>query len=99
MLHNDIGRSLNPTLVRGQVEGSVYMGLGEAVMEEQAFRRLPAKLSHALVHKFPSILEYKSPTTHDMCDVVTEQFVLSFSTGRFPLPKCGYAFLVLRICT
>src|SRR5436309_3871308 len=32
---HDIGRALNPTLVRGQVEGSVYMGLGEALMEEQ----------------------------------------------------------------
>src|SRR5262249_40251398 len=48
---HDIGRSLNPTLVRGQVEGSVYMGLGEALMEEQTFRRLPPKLSHAAVHK------------------------------------------------
>src|SRR5260370_743702 len=56
---HDIGRALNPTLVRGQIEGSVYMGLGEALMEEQEFRRLPKKLSHALVHKFPSILEYK----------------------------------------
>src|SRR2546429_9770668 len=28
---HDIGRALNPTLVRGQVEGSVYMGLGEAL--------------------------------------------------------------------
>src|SRR5207245_7936060 len=36
---HDIGRALNPTLVRGQVEGSVYMGLGEALMEEQEFRR------------------------------------------------------------
>ncbi len=36
------------------------MGLGEALMEEQEFRRLPKKFSHALVHKFPSILEYKS---------------------------------------
>ncbi len=40
---HDIGRALNPTLVRGQVEGSVYMGLGEALMEEQAFRRLPPR--------------------------------------------------------
>ncbi len=38
---HDIGRALNPVLVRGQVEGSVYMGLGEALMEEQVFRRLP----------------------------------------------------------
>src|SRR6059036_828083 len=69
---HDIGRALNPTLVRGQVEGSVYMGLGEALMEEQEFRRLPKKLSHALVHKFPSMLEYKSPTSLDMPEVVTE---------------------------
>lgn len=68
---HDIGRSLNPVLVRGQVEGSVYMGLGEALMEESAFRRLPPKLSGALVHKFPSLLEYKSPTTHDMPEVET----------------------------
>jgi 4-hydroxybenzoyl-CoA reductase alpha subunit len=54
---HDVGASINPVLVRGQVEGSVYMGLGEALMEEQAFRRLPPRLSHALVHKFPSMLE------------------------------------------
>ena len=47
------------------------MALGEALMEEQEFRRLPPRLSSALVHKFPSMLEYKSPTTLDMPDVVT----------------------------
>jgi 4-hydroxybenzoyl-CoA reductase subunit alpha len=67
---HDIGRALNPVLVRGQVEGSVYMALGEALMEEQIFRRLPAKFSHALVHKFPSMLEYKSLTSLDMPEVV-----------------------------
>ncbi len=69
---HDIGRALNPTLVRGQIEGSVYMGLGEALMEEQEFRRLPKRFSNALIHKFPSILEYKSPTSLDMPDVITE---------------------------
>lgn len=68
---HDIGRSINPTLVIGQVEGSVYMGLGEAMMEESAFRRLPKHLSQALVHKFPSLLEYKSPTFLDMPLVTT----------------------------
>jgi len=68
---HDVGRSLNPALVMGQVEGSIYMGLGEAMMEESAFRRLPKKRSNALVHKFPSFLEYKSPTFHDMPDVET----------------------------
>jgi 4-hydroxybenzoyl-CoA reductase subunit alpha len=51
---HDIGRAINPMLVIGQVEGSVYMALGEALMEEQTFR--------LGVHKFPSMLEYKSPT-------------------------------------
>jgi 4-hydroxybenzoyl-CoA reductase alpha subunit len=68
---HDIGRVLNPVLARGQVEGGVYMGLGEALMEEQVFRRLPPRLSAALVHKIPSILEYKSPTSLEMPDVVT----------------------------
>jgi 4-hydroxybenzoyl-CoA reductase subunit alpha len=69
---HDIGRTINPVLARGQVEGSVYMGLGEALMEEQIFRRLPPKLSNALVHKIPSMLEYKSLTSLDMPEVITE---------------------------
>ncbi len=68
---HDIGRAINPVLVLGQVEGSVYMGLGEAMMEEQAFRRLPPKRSAALVHKMPSLLEYKSPTFLEMPPVTT----------------------------
>jgi len=63
---HDIGQSINPALVMGQVEGSVYMGLGEALMEEMAYRG-----NRNVVHKFPSMLEYKSPTTLEMCDVKT----------------------------
>ena len=66
---HDIGRALNPTLARGQVIGGVYMGLGEALMEEQSFRRLPEKLSGALVHRAPSMLDYKSLTALDMPEV------------------------------
>jgi len=68
---HDIGRTINPVLARGQVEGSVYMGLSEALMEEQIFRRLPPQLSSALVHKIPSLLEYKSLTSLDMPEVDT----------------------------
>jgi 4-hydroxybenzoyl-CoA reductase alpha subunit len=60
---HDVGRAINPLLVEGQVEGSVYMGLGEALMEEQTFRKG--------LHKWPSMLEYKSPTFLDMPDVET----------------------------
>lgn len=86
---HDIGRSLNPTLVRGQVEGSVYMGLGEALMEEQEFRRLPKRLSDALVHKFPSILEYKSLTTLEMPEVFTELVENPDPRGPFGAKEAG----------
>jgi CO/xanthine dehydrogenase Mo-binding subunit len=63
-LAHDIGRALNPVLVQGQIEGSIYMALGEALMEEQEFRgeRGPRVLG---VHRVPSMLEYKSPTTFE----------------------------------
>jgi 4-hydroxybenzoyl-CoA reductase subunit alpha len=60
---HDVGRAINPLLVEGQVEGGVYMALGEALMEEQAFRKG--------LHKWPSMLEYKSPTFMDMPEVET----------------------------
>jgi 4-hydroxybenzoyl-CoA reductase alpha subunit len=60
---HDIGKAINPYLVQGQVEGSVYMALGEALMEEQVFRKG--------VHKVPSLLEYKSPTFLEMPEVET----------------------------
>ena len=86
---HDIGRALNPPLARGQIEGSVYMALGEALMEEQTFRRLPRRLSNAVVHKFPSMLEYKSPTTLDMPEVITELVEHPDSRGPFGAKEVG----------
>ncbi|MDH5352127.1 MAG: xanthine dehydrogenase family protein molybdopterin-binding subunit [Betaproteobacteria bacterium] len=80
---HDIGRALNPVLARGQVIGGVYMGLGEALMEEQAFRRLPPKLSSALVHRNPSMLDYKSLTSLDMPEV-------EVALIEYPDPNCPY---------
>ena len=31
---HDVGRAINPTLVEGQIEGAVHMGLGQALSEE-----------------------------------------------------------------
>ncbi len=43
------------------------MGLGEALMEEMTYR----DKQRNLVHHHPSMLEYKSLTTMEMCDVET----------------------------
>lgn len=64
---HDLGQAINPLLAIGQVEGSVYMGLGEALMEEMTYR----DKRRNVVHHHPSMLEYKSLTTHEMCDVET----------------------------
>ena len=71
---HDIGRAINPTLVEGQIEGSVYMALGEIFMEEQSFRKG--------VHKTPSMLEYKSPTFLEMPPV--ETFLVESIDGEGP---------------
>jgi 4-hydroxybenzoyl-CoA reductase subunit alpha len=63
---HDVGKCINPAAVVGQVEGSVYMGLGEALMEEMSYRE-----DRRMLHRMPSMLEYKSPTTLEMCDVET----------------------------
>lgn len=86
---HDIGRSINPVLVMGQVEGSVYMGLGEAMMEESAFRRLPRSRSAALVHEFPSLLEYKSPTFEEMPPVTTYLIEEPDPAGPFGAKEVG----------
>jgi CO/xanthine dehydrogenase Mo-binding subunit len=86
---HDVGKSINPVLALGQVEGSVYMGLGEVMMEESAFRRLPPRRSPALVHKFPSLLEYKSPTFLDMPPVVSYLIEDPDPNGPFGAKEVG----------
>jgi CO/xanthine dehydrogenase Mo-binding subunit len=81
---HDIGKSINAAAVMGQVEGSVYMGLGEALMEEMAYRG-----NRNVVHKIPSLLEYKSPTTLEMCDVVTYLIEDPDPNGPFGAKEVG----------
>jgi 4-hydroxybenzoyl-CoA reductase alpha subunit len=78
---HDVGRALNPLLVEGQVEGSVYMGIGEALMEEQVFRKG--------VHKAPSLLEYKSPTTLETPEIRTFLVETDDPEGPFGAKEAG----------
>lgn len=82
-LAHDIGRPINEMLVIGQVEGSVYMGLGEALMEEQEFRN---KLG---LHKIPSLLDYKSLTTKEMPPVETFLIYTDEPNGPFGAKEAG----------
>ncbi len=79
---HDGGTAINPLLVEGQVEGSIYMGLGEALMEESAFR------PHGL-HKIPSMLEYKSPTTLETPEITTLLVETRDPEGPFGAKEAG----------
>lgn len=55
---HDCGRALNPMLVAGQMEGSAYMGVAEALLESHEVNRFG-------LHAGPSLLDYRIPTSVD----------------------------------
>ncbi len=80
-LAHDVGQALNPLLVAGQVEGGAYMGYGEAVMEQQIFRKGR--------HKIPSLLDYKLATTFDTPEIETILVEIPDREGPFGGKEAG----------
>jgi 4-hydroxybenzoyl-CoA reductase subunit alpha len=60
---HDCGRAINPMLVRGQMEGSTYMGAAEAVLEHMVTDESIGARKGMLIN--PSLLDYRIPTTLD----------------------------------
>ncbi|MFT4975866.1 MAG: 4-hydroxybenzoyl-CoA reductase subunit alpha [Myxococcota bacterium] len=60
---HDCGRAINPTLVEGQIEGSVYMGYAEALMEAQVY-------DERGLHTGPNLLDYRIPTSIETPDII-----------------------------
>ncbi len=58
---HDCGRALNPVAVEGQVIGSVWMGLGQALQEEMVWK------DGLLMN--PGLLEYRSPSSVESPEV------------------------------
>jgi 4-hydroxybenzoyl-CoA reductase subunit alpha len=63
---HDCGRALNPVSVEGQVIGSVWMGLGQALQEEFVWK------DGLLMN--PGMLEYKSPSATESPEI--EAFIV-----------------------
>jgi 4-hydroxybenzoyl-CoA reductase subunit alpha len=58
---HDCGRALNPVSVEGQVIGSVWMGLGQALQEEMVWK------DGLLMN--PGLLDYRSPSSEESPEI------------------------------
>ena len=72
---HDCGKALNPVLVEGQIEGSVYMGASEALHEDMAYRTDG-------LHIGPNLLDYRIFTSVDTPDI--EAFIVESHDPRGP---------------
>jgi 4-hydroxybenzoyl-CoA reductase subunit alpha len=57
----DVGRALNPLAVEGQIQGGVWMGMGQAMSEETRFDN--GRMLHG------SLLDYRVPTMAESPDI------------------------------
>src|SRR5262252_902278 len=63
---DDLGRVLNPMIVRGQIHGGVVQGLGQALLEHQVYDRQSGQLLSG------SFMDYGMPRADTMPDVESE---------------------------
>ena len=54
---HDCGKALNPLTVEGQIEGSVWMGMGQAMSEETRFHKGLGISNSMLDYRVPTIVE------------------------------------------
>jgi 4-hydroxybenzoyl-CoA reductase subunit alpha len=78
---HDCGRALNPVAVEGQVIGSVWMGMGQALTEEMIWK------DGLLMN--PGLLEYRSPSSVESPEI--EPFIVESvdREGPFGAKECS----------
>ncbi len=86
---HDCGRALNPMTVEGQIEGSVYMGLGQALQEEMVWNR--GRLMN------PTLLEYRIPSTLETPEIESIIVESNDPEGPFGAKEAGEGSLAATI--
>lgn len=82
---HDCGFPINPLAVEGQIEGSIHMGLGQALMEEVLH-------TDGAVQN-PSFLEYKIPSAFDQPEIDIVSTPSDESEGPFGAKEAGEGVL------
>jgi len=78
---HDCGRALNPVVVQGQIEGSVHMGLGQALSEDM--RYLKGQVLNANLLDYKVLTSVDTPRIHS---IVVESID---PEGPFGAKECG----------
>ena len=86
---HDCGKALNPINVDGQIIGSVYMGLGQALQEEMVWRN--GRQMNA------SLLEYRIPTTLETPEIESIIVESIDPEGPFGAKEAGEGSLAATI--
>jgi 4-hydroxybenzoyl-CoA reductase subunit alpha len=86
---HDCGRALNPLTVKGQIEGSVYMGMGQALQEEMVWNR--GRLMN------PTLLEYRIPSTLETPEIESIIVESNDPEGPFGAKEAGEGSLAATI--
>jgi len=95
---HDCGRALSPVLGEGQIEGSVYMGFGETVMEHHEVMPSGLRTDGARRDSGPgkegllmasSLLDYRMPTTLDTPDLFASIVEKPDPRGPFGAKEAG----------
>jgi len=86
---HDCGKALNPLTVEGQIEGSVYMGLGQALQEEMVWNG--GRLMN------PSLLEYRIPSTLETPEIESIIVESMDPEGPFGAKEAGEGSLAATI--
>jgi 4-hydroxybenzoyl-CoA reductase subunit alpha len=86
---HDCGRALNPVAVEGQIIGSVWMGMGQALTEEMVWK------DGMLMN--PGLLEYRSPSSVESPEVEPIIVESVDPEGPFGAKECSEGSLAATI--
>ena len=86
---HDCGRALNPVSVEGQIIGSVWMGMGQALTEEMVWK------DGMLMN--PGLLEYRSPSSVESPEVEAIIVESVDPEGPFGAKECSEGSLAATI--
>jgi aerobic carbon-monoxide dehydrogenase large subunit len=82
---DDVGRMLNPMLVKGQIHGGVAQGLGQALLEAVVYDRDGGQLLSG------SFMDYAMPRASDMPDIAAEANEVPTTTNPLGVKGAGEA--------